>query len=298
MRTLDIKYYALLDAIAEQGSVKGAAASHSLTQPAVSYRIREMERRLAIELFERRGHHMGLTPAGHRLLTTAREVIPKLITAEKADVALAKSSVPAIKWGMDAHDTFTQLICHRIDVVQEALDICRVTNGELTQSLLEGAVDIAVLNEPPLQRGIENALLFTDHLVAVLPATSPLAQGTGVTPAQMAAEPYITYSSRRKAGYEFDLFFQPAEQSPKTIKIVESVSLIMELMAQRQQGVSILSSWQAATRAQDKRLVTRDLQDSFITIPWYLCYQSSLQGGGLVSRLATLLKSLPTLVNR
>jgi len=295
MRTLDIKYYALLDALAEQGSVKAAAASLSLTQPAVSYRMREMERRLAVSLFDRRGHHISLTPAAHRLLTTAREVIPKLVVAEKDAVALAKSSVPAIKWGVDAHDTFTQLICHELDLMQKALDVCRVTNGELTQYLLEGGVDLAILNEPPLQRGIENTLLFTDHLVAVIPAQSPLAKQPAVMPEQMAVEPYITYSSRRKAGYEFDLFFHPAEQSPKTIKIVESVSLILELIAQTQQGVTILSSWQAATRVDDKRLVVQPLNNVVIPVSWYLSCQSSVVNEEVVHRLAALLKQTSTL---
>ena len=297
MRTLDIKYYALIDAIAEQGSVKAAAASLSLTQPAISHRMREMERRLAVTLFERRGHHIHLTPAAHRLLTTAREVIPKLMTAERDAVALAKSSVPSIKWGVDAHDSITRIVCCNLNLIPSPIDIRRVTNGELTQSLLEGDSDVALLNEPPQQRGIMNRLLFTDTLVAVVPATSPLAERDYVMPDDVAAQPYITYSSRRQAGYEFDLFFHPADVSPGTIKIIESVELILQVISKSQEGVTILSSWEASTVAHDKSLAIRRLQDTTIDIPWYLSHLESLADDGPLREIEQAFKKMPILTS-
>ena len=85
MRTLDIKYYALMYAIAESGS--------------------------AITLFERRGHKVYLTPAAQRLLATAVEVIPKMVDAEQDAVAVAHSVEPSIRWGIDAHDVLCILLC-------------------------------------------------------------------------------------------------------------------------------------------------------------------------------------------
>lgn len=295
MNILDIKYYALLDAIAEQGSVKAAAASLSLTQPAISHRMREMERRLAVVLFERRGHQIQLAPAAHRLLTTAREVIPKLISAERDAVALAKSDVPSIKWGIDAHDTIKNVACHSVDIITNNIDIRRVTNGELTQSLLEGSIDFALLNDPPLQRGIVNSYLFKDVLVAVLPSSHALALSDYVTPREMALETYITYSSRRKAGFEFDLFFHPASESPHIIRTIESVDLILSMISGTQQGVTVLSSWEAATRVDDPNIAIRPLYQASIEIPWYVSYNEQVFNASQLTKIKDILKRLMTL---
>lgn len=130
MRTLDIKYYALVHAIAESGSAKGAAALLNLTQSAISHRMREMERRLAITLFERRGHKVYLTPAAHRLLSTAREIIPKMIDAERDAVVLAQSAQPALRWGIDAHDVVQQLLSNDFDMLESNIGISRATAGK------------------------------------------------------------------------------------------------------------------------------------------------------------------------
>ena len=48
---LDMPHLELLVAVAESGSLNGAAAELGLTQPALSYRLREAERRLGAPLF-------------------------------------------------------------------------------------------------------------------------------------------------------------------------------------------------------------------------------------------------------
>src|SRR5699024_1913578 len=108
MRTLDIKYYALMYAIAERGS--------------------------AITLFERRGHKVYLTPAAQRLLATAVEVIPKMVDAEQD--AVAHSVEPSIRWGIDAHDVLEGFLFGAFDLLNSPVDIARVPDGELAQALL------------------------------------------------------------------------------------------------------------------------------------------------------------------
>lgn len=294
MRTLDIKYYALVHAIAESGSAKGAAALLNLTQSAISHRMREMERRLAITLFERRGHKVYLTPAAHRLLSTAREIIPKMIDAERDAVVLAQSAQPALRWGIDAHDVVQQLLTNDFDMLESNIGISRATDGELASLLLDGEIDLALFNEPPMQRGIVNNLLFTDVLVAVVPAQSSLARLAAVNAQQMAACPYVTYSPRPRSGYEFELFFHPAGEMPKRLKIIESVSLVLETIAQAQKGVTILSSWQADTRRNDQRLAIKTLDGVAIEIPWYLSYREDVTDKAAIKKLMAALKEQPS----
>lgn len=61
--------------VAERGSFTRGAAAVGMSQPGVSRRISALERHLGVSLLERSGRTPALTPAGHRLLGPARQVI-------------------------------------------------------------------------------------------------------------------------------------------------------------------------------------------------------------------------------
>ena len=60
-------YYA-----ARANSISKAAEKMSLSQPSVSLQIQALERELGVQLFERRGPRIRLTPDGDTLLELAR----------------------------------------------------------------------------------------------------------------------------------------------------------------------------------------------------------------------------------
>ncbi len=65
----------VLDAIERHGTFAAAAASLHRVPSAVSYAVRTMESQLGVTLFQRLGNRTVLTPAGRRLLESAREVL-------------------------------------------------------------------------------------------------------------------------------------------------------------------------------------------------------------------------------
>ena len=69
------------------GGVHAAARHLGLTQPAVSQRIRELEKALGAKLFERHGRTLSLRPDGSALLLYADQL---LNTASEMTVRLRK----------------------------------------------------------------------------------------------------------------------------------------------------------------------------------------------------------------
>jgi DNA-binding transcriptional LysR family regulator len=65
----------VLDAIERHGTFAAAAVALCRVPSAVSYAVRTMEGQLGVTLFERLGNRAVLTPAGRRLLDSAREVL-------------------------------------------------------------------------------------------------------------------------------------------------------------------------------------------------------------------------------
>jgi DNA-binding transcriptional LysR family regulator len=79
---LDLKHLRQLTEVADKGSIRAAAESLAITQPALSRSIRSIENELGIKLVERGPRGAELTAAGTRLLSYARIIDANLTSAE------------------------------------------------------------------------------------------------------------------------------------------------------------------------------------------------------------------------
>ena len=86
---LEIRHLKLVATVAEEGSVTRAANRLHLTQSALSHQLRDVEDKLGVALFQRTARRMLLTPAGQRLLESAKLVLEEL---ERAETALLHES--------------------------------------------------------------------------------------------------------------------------------------------------------------------------------------------------------------
>ena len=75
--------------IVELGSMSAAARAVHLTQPALSRGMKQLEEEVGVELFERRGRGLVLTPAGRALVPRARAL---LAAAERARLEVGRSA--------------------------------------------------------------------------------------------------------------------------------------------------------------------------------------------------------------
>ena len=75
MRNLDITTLRSFVAVADYGRVTRAAGFLHLTQSAVSMQLKRLEELLGLDLLDRSGRTIGLTPAGEQLLGYARRMV-------------------------------------------------------------------------------------------------------------------------------------------------------------------------------------------------------------------------------
>lgn len=75
MRNLDITTLRSFVAVAEAGGVTRAAGFLNLTQSAVSMQLKRLEELLDLDLLERSGRGVTLTPSGAQLLTYAQKIV-------------------------------------------------------------------------------------------------------------------------------------------------------------------------------------------------------------------------------
>ncbi|MFY8273475.1 LysR family transcriptional regulator [Pseudoalteromonas sp. SSDWG2] len=129
-----------------------AAENLYITQSAVSFRIRQLEQSLGVNLFLRQRNNIQLTPPGERLLPHAKMIVTGVQRA-KQDVALADNMRRQLMLTGTANiwDAFLQTgIANVVSAMPGISLVAEVKNQqESTRLLLERTLDLAVLFDLP-----------------------------------------------------------------------------------------------------------------------------------------------------
>jgi DNA-binding transcriptional LysR family regulator len=181
--------------VARREHVTRAAESIHRSQAAVSEQLRLLERTLGLQLLERAGRGVRVTPAG-RAIERAASIA--LHAAE--DVEQVAAEHRGLGTGTLAIAASNTTGVHRLPVwlagfstAHPGLDIrVRLANTAAAIDLLRtGEVDCAVVEGPFDGAGLDTMVLEHDELIAVAGAGHPLARMRRPTPAALAAHRYL-----------------------------------------------------------------------------------------------------------
>ncbi|MCO7188874.1 LysR family transcriptional regulator [Pseudoalteromonas sp. XMcav2-N-2] len=129
-----------------------AAENLYITQSAVSFRIRQLEQSLGVNLFIRQRNNIQLTAPGERLLPHANMILTGMQRA-KVDVALANNMHKQLSLAGTPNiwDAFLQFGINHIVTAMPGVSLVAEVKAqqESTRLLLERTLDIAVLFDPP-----------------------------------------------------------------------------------------------------------------------------------------------------
>lgn len=177
---------------AEQGTFTGAADRLHIRQQSISAAIRQLEVRLGIQLFERRGRGLRLTLQGEAFVDGARVTLTN--AAETVESARRAGLHKTLRIGytiLAAAELTTPLLVE-LQRRQPHLEVqLRLADyDDPSAGLARGVVDIALLRRP-VTGAFEFEHLFSERRVAVLPAGHPLAGRDDVAIEELAEEPII-----------------------------------------------------------------------------------------------------------
>jgi DNA-binding transcriptional LysR family regulator len=192
---LDVRRLRMLRELSLHGTIRAAASSLSFTPSAVSQQLSALERDLGVELLERRGRSVQLTPAAEVLVERTERILVELAVAEAEAKAVATGTEPALRIASFASAAATivadavrdnGLEVHLLDS-DPKLGLARLRAGE---------VDLAILWEydfVPIDpgSGIELVPLLDDPIQVVLPASHPAAAEPALELAALADEAWV-----------------------------------------------------------------------------------------------------------
>ncbi|MFT5115913.1 MAG: LysR family transcriptional regulator for metE and metH [Parasphingorhabdus sp.] len=268
---LEIRHWQLLKVISESVTMRKAADVLGITQPALSHRLAEAERRLGGALFEREGRRLRLTPAGRAMTQTALQSLPVLKRAEDEFMRLETEAAHLVRVGIAAYSCYHWLpeflkAKQRKDSKIQIELVAAATQNPI-QSLLESEADLVIAPEHLVRPGITAIPLFSDELVLVVPADHRLASKEFIVAEDLFDEEYLTYSRTQQPGFEYERFIRPSGVQPKFVKVVEMTDAIIELVATGF-GIAILARWALEPALKTGRVVALRVGSDGLDINW------------------------------
>jgi DNA-binding transcriptional LysR family regulator len=259
---MDTRLLKMFIAVAESGSLVGAASRLHLTPSAVSHALRALEGQLGCRLFERAGKRVLLNQAGEQLLAQVRPPLQALDAAAQAIQQLGKWGQTRLRVGASAS------ACQHIlpGVIRELrkshprLEL-QVVSGDMTGLMTliqDNKLDLALGVAPESEAGFELRSIFHDELLFVFGPTHPWAAGRPISHEDVRTQPLILYSRNSLTSQLVDDYFRKQELTPCRIMEVASVEAIKELV-RLELGVSVLAPWAASQELARGKLKMRPL---------------------------------------
>lgn len=178
--------------VAEAGGFGEAARRLHMSQPGVSRAVRALEVELGAELFLRGRGVPVLTMLGERALNRSRAILgeTEAMRQERDETRGIASGRVRLGSMPSVSATILPALLSRVERRHPALSVT-VLDGhddELAGWTRTGIVDVAVLAGEHDGLDLQPA---TDELLAVVPATHPLAARAALRPRDLAGEPFI-----------------------------------------------------------------------------------------------------------
>lgn len=247
---MDIRQLVALIAVAEEGSVTGAARRLGLVQPAVSRQIRSLEAELGVQLFERTSAGMQVTDSGEVMLDRARRAVAELERA-RAELQPSTDDVRGVV-SVGLLDSMTDVLAGRlVSAVHDAypkvrLQILTAYSGHLREWLSSGDLDLALLYDLRAEAPFRTDPAGGEQLWAIAPAGTALESERPVPLKQLADIPLVLPQAGHGLRLLIDQAFAAVGRRPRVA--VETNSMrVQKLLVRDGHGWSILPAIGAVT---------------------------------------------------
>jgi DNA-binding transcriptional LysR family regulator len=228
-----------LVAVHRTGSISAAAQELSLTQPAVTVLLRELEDRLGLKLFDRSTRLLRPTAAAAEAVGHAQRALAELeaMAAGMAELAGAGRGRVRVASTATVAQTLLPAAMRRFRDLHPGVkvELEEVAPDAFVEAMLAERVDFGVGTLESPVAGLREQLLLRDALVAAALPGPRFAAGSSITWKQLAALPLVTvrpgYGVRRRID-------EAAKAAGVTLRIEHEVALLSTAVALAEHGLA------------------------------------------------------------
>ena len=216
--------------VAKQLSFTKAAECLCMTQPAVTFQVKQLEAELNISLFERSPSKIILTTAGELAMHYAENILNLTTEMEKrlAEMGEAMSGTLTIGASTTIADYMLPqmlgLFKARFPQVQLRLS---VANSQSIENRVIGhSLDVGLVESPSHHLSLVTQAFYQDDLVVICALSHAWAGLASINPEQLSNEPYVGRESGSGTREVVDQYLREHQIHP------ESLEVVMELGSQ------------------------------------------------------------------
>ncbi|WP_017293499.1 LysR family transcriptional regulator [Geminocystis herdmanii] len=234
----------ILKAIADEGSFKRAADSLFVSQPAISLQIQNLEKQLAVPLFDRGGRKAQLTEAGNLLLAYGEKIITLCQETCRAIEDLQNLQGGTLIVGA-SQTTGTYLLPRMIGLFHQKYPYVSVqlqvhSTRRTSWAVANGQVDLAIIGgEVPseLQDVLEIIPYAQDELALIIPPNHPFAEQETIAKDDLYSLNYITLDSQSTIRKVLDQVLSRCEINTGELKVEMELNSIEAIKNAVQSGL-------------------------------------------------------------
>lgn len=264
-------------AVAEELHFGRAAEKLHISQPPLSMRIKQLEKRLGLQLFDRSTRNVQLTTGGRHLVDPARQALRMMQKLSDTATALVSGEAGVVSIGFAGASSYRSLpkLTRAVRQAFPKIDLQLHSQTYVytaAELLREGALDLAFSRLPTTSADLDSRIIEIERIICALPEDHHLAELDEIDIALLANEEFVSLPSTQGSILQSTMMSLCVTSgfSPKITQEAPDSATVLALVAAGA-GITItLSSTQAA---QSQGIAYRPLvgihpKHMFATLAW------------------------------
>ncbi|PXY30233.1 LysR family transcriptional regulator [Prauserella sp. PE36] len=295
---MELRYLTSFVAVAEELHFGRAAKRLRMAQPPLSQQIRQLEKELGVQLFERNTRSVRLTSAGESFLEPVRRVLDDLDIATRAAKAAGRGEYGRVSVGFagaSSHESLP-LLTRAVRAAQPGLEL--VMKGQTYANVAlarvaDGSLDLGFVRLPVTLPGVEARVIDEEEVVCALPSDHPLARQEAIAIGDLAEEPFVSFPANAGSTVR-DATVRICAEAGFNPRVVQEAPDSWTILALVAAGVGVTLTLSSCQHIQQTGLVYRPLAGPGVRLQAALAWRRDNPSAALRTVLAIAEQALPT----
>ena len=275
-------------ALAETGSVSGAARAMHVTQPTASMQLKEVTQAVGVPLYEVISKKVHLTEMGRELAQTAREMVQTWEAFEQGvdsvkGLARGKLKVAVVSTAKYFMPRLIGSFCKKYPEIDVSLEI--LNRDGVVQRMRDNLDDLYIMSQPPRDLDLNDEIFMANPLVLVAAARSALVKQSGVLLADLAEQRFILRENGSGTRMGVDQYFKKNKFHPDIRMELGSNEAVKEAVAGGL-GIGIVSRHSLHGQQKEHGVAVVNVKGFPILSNWHIVHPASKK----LSPIATAFK--------
>ena len=253
--------------LVQEGSFTKAAQALSLSQPAVSHQIRQLEEEFGMQIFHKDSKELRPTPAGAVLIKYARRALAVYNNARQA-IEDSRSNLRRFTVAITptvAESLVPQTLAYYCMENSDAhINIMTDTIKNIYDKLKSFETDLAIVEGKPDDSSLTSVLLDTDFLCLAVSPQHPFSKRASVPLMELKKEKFIMRSRPGNTRVLFERYLENNGETLRSFNVmmeIDNVATIKELVS-RNLGVTVIARSACLEELRTGRLAVVPIENS------------------------------------